>query len=218
MSRIIEDNIITPTLEFQKSKFGERLGFLIESRGVSKNWLASKLGISKQALNYLINHSLKPKYIDQLASILEAQPKWLEFGIGTPFPVQSSTNKPFKIQVYDSDATLNILQSGKINFDGEILDYQAETTDNLIAYRLSNDSLFPPFIEGTILIFDKSLKPTNGKYVLFALDNDKSLMVRRYSKDGDDVYYTTNNNNYKNLVNIDVIIVGVLVEARYHVK
>ena len=67
------------------STFNQRVNFLIESRGVSKQWLAKNLGVSKQALNYLINHATKPKYINELAELLQANPIWIASGKDTPF-------------------------------------------------------------------------------------------------------------------------------------
>ena len=54
--------------------FGTRVEFLLQKQGISKNWVADKLGITKQALNYLLKHSVKPKYVPILAEILKVNP------------------------------------------------------------------------------------------------------------------------------------------------
>lgn len=220
MTNYLENSATTAERKNKQLSFGERIHYLIEKRGISKNWLADQLGISKQALNYLINHSSKPKYIDQLAQILNARPEWLEQGIGSPFFAQIERDffSAAKIKVYNSDMTLLMLQKGDSTEENEFIDFQCDNANGFIAYRISNDSLFPPFIENTILIFDANKKPSNGDYVLFALDEDKTLMVRKYDKDGDDIYYRANNPNYKSLTNINAVIAGVLIEARYQIR
>lgn len=220
MTNSVETSVENSEWNDKQLSFGERIQYLIEKRGISKNWLADQLHISKQALNYLINHSSKPKYIDQLAQILNTRPEWLEKGIGSPF--FASIERDFfpvtKIKVYNSDMTLLMLQNEADTEEHEFIDFQCDNASGFIAYRISNDSLFPPFIENTILIFDANKKPSNGDYVLFALEKDKALMVRKYDKDGDDVYYRANNPSYKSLTNVDAVIAGVLIEARYQIR
>lgn len=44
---------------------------ILIDRGISKVWLASKLGISKQSLNYAIKHSNSSKHLEAIYKILE---------------------------------------------------------------------------------------------------------------------------------------------------
>jgi len=202
----------------QSIKFCDRIDFLIESRGVSKSWVASKLGITKQALNYLIKHSSKPKYVDSFAEILRANPSWIEFGEGRPYkndPIEKKKNTLTKLKIFDSTSIASVIKGNVPEGTYDLIDYPEGNAENFIAYRIQNDSLFPPFLENTVLIFKKHKLPVTGDYVLITLKEDDSVLVRQYSKDGKDIYFNPKNLTYKSLVNVDAAIIGVLVEARY---
>ncbi|MBA2710155.1 MAG: LexA family transcriptional regulator [Tatlockia sp.] len=206
-------------LNAREATFGDRIEFLIDERGISKLWLAEKLGITKQALNYLIKHSSKPKYIDALAEIMQANPSWIEFGKGLPFEnqnLQVNSSDKVKLKIYDLESLVSYFNDKEEQSDqNQFIDYQHPNLENFFAFRIQNDSVFPPFMENTVLIFEKEKKPLNGDYVLIITKQDSSVLVRQFSKDGNDSYYSAKNNDYKSFVNIDATIKGVLVEARY---
>ena len=95
----------------------------------------------------------------------------------------------------------------------EFIEIFYNNNEAFTAFRLSDDSNFPPFIEGSILIFDKSKEPTTDDYVLIIIENE--LYVRQYSMDGFNSCYKASNNKYKTFINPKVILLGVLIEARY---
>jgi hypothetical protein len=202
----------------KKIKFGDRIEFIIEKKGISKLWLAEQLGITKQALNYLIKHSCKPKYIDEMANIMQANPRWIEFGDGLPFHAEihpEITGNVNKLRIHNSKSVLSELRGEEQAGEYESIDYTDCNINNFVAYRIQNDSVFPPFLEKTVLIFDKKKQPSNGDYVLLIKTQDNSVLVRQYSTDGSDVYFNAKNKTYKNLINKEATIIGVLVEARY---
>lgn len=203
-----ESCLIHPEISY----FGQRVAHIIEVRGFSKAWIANKLGISKQALNYLLKHSLKPKFIDELAELLHINSYWLETGlgeisVGTKNNVNHFSNLLIK--------TKSELLHGKKNIDqpDEFIDFFYNNKEEFIAYRLSDDSNFPPFIEDSILIFDKSKEPSTDDYVLIIIEDE--LYVRQYLMDGFNSCYKASNNKYKTFINPRVILLGVLIEARY---
>ena len=202
----------------QNIKFCDRIDFLIESRGVSKSWVASKLGITKQALNYLIKHASKPKHVDAFAEILHANPSWIEFGEGRPYKndrIEEKKNTLTKLKIFDSTSVVSFIKGNTSEGAYDLIDYPEGNAEDFIAYRIKNDSLFPPFLENTVLIFKKNKPPVTGDYVLITLKEDDSVLVRQYSKDGQDIYFNPKNLTYKSLINVDAVIIGVLVEARY---
>lgn len=192
-------------------KFGERLNFAIEEKGVSKAWIAEKLGISKQALNYLLKHSITPKFVDEFAELLNLNPNWIESGIGEASVLTAQPNKITKIPVLTKDDILNNQEETYQN--NATIDLSVKSPKNYIAYQLNNNSNFPPFIEGSILIFDKSKNPSHGDYVLFVLNND--VLVRQYLLDGKNICYKASNIEDKTYINLDLELIGVLLEARY---
>lgn len=211
-------NINSDTLCANKIKFGDRIEFIIEKKGISKLWLADRLGITKQALNYLIKHSSKPKYIDELAEIMQINPRWIEFGDGMPFyndvkyEIKANVHK---LQVHGPKSVLLELKGEPQTGEYGAIDYTGDNGENLIAYKIQNDSVFPPFLEKTVLIFDKKKQPFHGDFVLLVKKADSSVLVRQYSTDGGDIYFNAKNKNYKNLISSEASIVGVLIEARY---
>ncbi len=205
-------NINNPvdTEEVQHLTCGQRLSKIIDSRGLSKAWVAEKLNISKQALNYILKHSAKPKYIDELAVLLELNPVWLKTGIGLP------QQKPNIQQV----STIPIIPKDmlshpcSINYTYDVIEFISNTNiNNFFAYRLDDESNFPPFMQNSILIFDSTKHPNHGEYVLIVIKED--IYVRQYIIEENNIYYRSTNTTHKIFVNSEVKIMGVLYEARF---
>lgn len=190
--------------------FGQRISLYIENAGISKTWLAAKLGISKQALNYLLKHSPKAKFVDELSEVLGLNPEWVEKGVGDPWGCLQKNILPTneKNSFLTKKEFFKKLHSGRETLESFV--------KNLIAYKIEDDSSFPPFIEGSILTFDPAKKPKHGDHVLLIIDND--LFVREYIVDGENVCYKANNSEYKTFINPDATLLGVLIEATYHVS
>ena len=153
--------------------FGERISYIIENRGLSKAWIAERLGISKQALNYLLKHATKPKFLDELADLLQLNPKWLETGEGSPWLANTESrvaNLANKIKIRTKHELLHPQEAPKAEQD--FIDYSGSDVHQVIAYKLNDNSNFPPFIQGSILIFNRERKPGNGDYVLAIIEND----------------------------------------------
>ena len=152
--------------------FGQRVAYVIETKGISKAWVAEKLGISKQALNYLLKHSIKPKFIDEFAELLELDPDWLETGIGNPV-IRMQSNKTRNTTTLLIRIKSDILKPAHaIRHAQESIDFSSDNLADYIAYKLEDDSNFPPFIEGSILIFNMPKQPTSGDHVLVIIDKD----------------------------------------------
>lgn len=196
-----------------KESFGDRLSFQIKEKGLSKLWLANKLGISKQALNYLINHSIKPKFVDQLAEILNIEPSWLEYGTTSPLYQDLKEFIEQKIPIYDSNSLLNYFDKKTIEDNLNVTYFKHTNIENIIAFKLSSECLFPPIIENSILFFDTKKNPSNGDFVL--LITNGTILVRQFILEGNNICYYAPNNKYQSLANIKAEIKGTLIEARY---
>lgn len=206
------DNKESSLLHSASLPFGQRVAHIIEGRGLSKAWIANKLGISKQALNYLLRHSIKPKFIDELAELLQINPHWLETGVGEVSVVTKKKGNFFPNILIKTKSEL--LQGEKnIEQPHEFIEFFHSDNEAFTAYKLSDDSNFPPFIEGSILIFDKFRELSTDDYVLIIIENE--LYVRQYLIDGFNTCYKASNNKYKTFINPKAILLGVLVEARY---
>lgn len=197
--------------------FGRRVACIIENSGLSKAWVAERLGISKQALNYLLKDAIKPKFVDELAEILGLNAEWIEKGSGSPWGSKKS-------QVTSSSQQIPVLTKKDL-LKKRIGSWESNTTidiagmylENFIAYKLEDDSSFPPFIRNSILIFNIEKQPQSEDYVLLLMEND--VFVRQFLVDGNIICYKSSNPGYKTFINPDGIqLLGVLTEARYQVN
>lgn len=196
--------------------FGQRVAYVIETSGLSKAWIAEKLGISKQALNYLLKHSVNPKFVDEFAELLKIDPHWLETGEGSP-------SIRTKEHLQSTAATLPVITKADLlthtksfGKNKESIEFSRGNAEAFTAYKLEDDSNFPPFIEGSILIFDTKKRPDNEDYVLLIIEND--VFVRQYLVDGDNICYKAGNGGHKTFINPKAKLLGVLVEARYQIS
>jgi hypothetical protein len=201
---------------FENVMFGQRVAYAIGARGVSKVWVADKLGISKQALNYLLKHSVKPKFVDEFSELLSLDPKWLETGAGCPV-VSTIKEKVFIPSAIPIMTKLELFQPEKLDMSKrELIDFPCDNEKAFFAYKLDDDSSFPPFIEGSILIFDAAKQPMNEDYVLAIIEQD--VFVRQYLFDNKNVCYKAGNYRYPTFINPLARLLGVLVEARYQLS
>jgi transcriptional regulator with XRE-family HTH domain len=200
----------------EKLIFGRRIAYIIENSGLSKAWIAERLGISKQALNYLLKHATKPKFVDELAEILELNPEWVEKGVGTPW-----ANKKSKL-IYSAKQIPLLTKTEILNKptgpwkSKDAIDFSSDPIENFVAYTLEDDSNFPPFIQGSILIFNTEKQPQSNDYVLLMIEND--VFVRQCLVDGDNICYKASNPGHKTFINPKAKLLGVLIEARYQVN
>ncbi len=205
------DNIgVRDLKQSEDMAFGQRIAYVIETRGISKAWVAERLGVSKQALNYLLKHSIKPKFVDEFAELLGLDPQWIEHGAGAPSLKENRPVKRTKLPVLTSAMLLG--QDGMHSGKSEI-EFSHHPAESYTAYKLEDDSNFPPFIEGTVLIFNTNKQPGNQDYVLLKIEND--IFVRQYLIDGQNICFKASNPQHKLFINPQATILGVLVEARY---
>ncbi len=210
----IINNIASQDEGLDELSFGQRIAYIIESRGLSKAWIAEKLGISKQALNYLLKHSTTSKFVDELADLLELNPEWLEKGTGQPVIKNRNTEKINAIPIC-SKKMLLYPENNSHDFNGSI-DFATNNINHIIAYKLDDNSNFPPFIQGSILIFNTKKQVTNEDYVLVIIEND--VFVRQYLVDGNNICYKASNHEHKTFINSKAKLLGVLLEARYQIN
>jgi hypothetical protein len=197
--------------DFKDLAFGQRIAHVINTRGISKAWVAEQLGISKQALNYLLKHSVKPKFVDEFAELLALDPDWIENGVGAPSIKSQTIAVSTHLPVFTQSTLLqHVTHSGIAK---ETIDFSHQHIEDFTAYKLEDDSNFPPFIEGSILIFNTERKPKNEDYVLFTLENN--VFVRQYLIDAHNICYKASNSQHKTFINPTTTILGVLIEVRY---
>ena len=191
--------------------FSERVLEALKVQKRNKTWLAEQIGISKQAMNYLLNHSMVPKYVPEISDLLNINPEWLKTGQGDMKISPSGSVK--KIPIFPMDN----IEGACINPEEYIVVSSSSCPDSCFAVALDSSSMEPVFSQNSVLVFDRSIKPGNTDYVLFRTKKNE-IKFRQYFKDGNDIYLKPINPGYSSFDNEKVEILGVLIESRNHFR
>lgn len=212
--------IITKTIGIEESltksedTFGSRVLLVLELQRRTKAWLAGEIGISKQAVNYLLNHSTTAKYVNEIATALEVSPEWLLFGKGSRQILSEADAGITRIPIIRMQDASLFIQTKDTNLAKEYTHIMAHSNSHsCFAAVLENSSMEPLFNQGTLLIFNSENKPKNGDYIIF-LNEDKDIFFRQYFIDGKEIYLKAIDTMFKVFKAIDITILGVLIESR----
>ena len=194
--------------------FNNRVTTILDSMNRTKSWLAENIGISRQALNYLLTHTNGGKYTSRIAEILNINPDWLSSGQG---------DKTLATGPYN---TIPLIKLENISswLDGVLIDLyetipaECHETRDTFAITLDNSSMEPEFAKNSILIFRPSNKPSNNDYVLARLTtpNEKqNFIFRKYVADGSGVYLKALDPTFRTITKYDNFdIIALLIEQR----
>lgn len=84
------------TTNFERLTIGDRLRYLLETRGYTQVEVAKKIGLTQAAIsNIVTNSSRKPSAptLLKLAAALQANPDWIITGQGDPFQMNVISKK-----------------------------------------------------------------------------------------------------------------------------
>lgn len=213
---VITEISSSTTLISAELTFADRVDMLLQQRGCTKAWLARELGISRQALNQILNHNKKAKFVSEIARAFNVRPQWLTTGEGQ---IQSAKTKMLHekisyINVYslsDLQVTNSISKSTPI----DQITVQPNEKLNHFAIQLKNcPSMSEKFPENTILIFESKKNVDNGEFILAKID--KQILFRQYFFERDTVVLKPISQNFESIkTNLDSCkILGVLKETR----
>lgn len=195
--------------EENQETFSDRVLLVLQQQQRSKAWLAEQIGVSKQALNYILMHSSKKKCINEIAAALDVNPEWLKTGKG---PIVISLHAREDIKFIPVLSMENLMVSHTTN----TLAVSASYASECFAVILNNHSMEPLFTEGSLLICDPTKKAKNGDFILFSLAQDKTIYFRQFFKEGQDYYFKAVTAMYETIKHHDITLYGVLVESRHH--
>ena len=194
--------------------FAEKVIAVLEMQKRSKAWLADELGVSRQALNYLLKHSSKPKYVAEIALALGVSSAWLK-------GKAEDTEDRFEATLSLEGRKLPLLNmadldnvEGEANSDNAYVFVDAHQPSGSFAVILDNISMEPVFKKGCVLIFDAAKSPKSEDYVLLKRKSNGGIFFRQMVIEGNDVYFKAQDPMYQHIVNEDVEILGVLIESR----
>lgn len=198
-----------------REEFSQRIKSQLKRMKRSKAWLANEIGISRQAMNWLLNHAKKTKYLNKIAIALEVDPDWLHTGAGQPTSMGKKV-LAYKIPLYSAKDILasrqNDAQSTQENY--LIADSSDSTLRDCFSYILSDKSMEPIFPQGARLIFKNTDEAKNGCFVLAQLRTSNELIFRQYLTKGTTLYLHAFNHQLPPISTDDVYLLGRLIEYR----
>ena len=198
-----------------REEFSQRIKNQLKRMKRSKAWLAHEIGISRQAMNWLLNHAKKTKYLNKIALALEVDADWLQTGAGQPTSMGKKI-LAYKIPLYLPNDILagrqNDTQSSYENY--LIADSKNISMRDCFAYTLSDKSMEPIFPQESQLIFKNTDDAKNGCFVLAQLRTSNELIFRQYLTKGRTLYLHAFNQQFPPVSVDDVYLLGTLVEYR----
>lgn len=209
----ISTDLTLPELSRDNPTVGERVVDILDEQGRTKLWLAQELGISKQALNYLLKHSSCKKYLPEIAELLEVSPTWLETGEGSQqIGAQHAVTRIPCVAL----STIENIEESLSQASEKIFYVSGQGNGKYFAVVLDNSSMLPSFRKEAILIFDLEKKPIDGCYVLAKLKNSSEYLFRHYLTDGREILLRAENIDFTDISirSNDIEVIGVLVQSR----
>lgn len=200
--------------------FGNILKNLRESIGMNQEELSEKFGISKSTIGMYETNKREPNF-----ELLKEFAKF--FNVSTDYLLEQIKK--------DDLANFDIIQIpllGKIQAGVptemflDIIDYidipadMARGNKELFALKTKGKSMEPNFIEGDILIFEKTEDCENGQFCAVAVNgddatfkkvikNENGIMLQPLNPNYESKFYTN-----KEIKNLPVTIIGVLKQTR----
>jgi len=194
--------------------FGERILLMLEYQKKSKTWLADQIGLSKQAVNYLLKHSSTPRYVNEIAAALEISPEWLLTGKKS-FQILEEQAGICRIPILATEDIPVFLKNRSSDLTNDFTHVtQRADSASCFATKLENSSMEPLFHQGTLLIFNSELKPKNGDFIIYNNKKDKEVFFRQYFIDGKDIYLKAIDTMFNNFKSTEIVTLGVLIESR----
>lgn len=197
----------------QNMTFSDRIEYLLKMRGCSKAWLAEQLGVSRQALNHILKHNKKPKFVSEIALVFNVNPRWVESGSNNVLISKQCDILP-SINVYsikDIDKLNNLDHLTPV----DKIVIEQNISEEKIAIKIEdNYEITKTFSNNTILIFElrKNAKPLD--FILF--ESGQNISIGKINKKNMKFVVVYNLlTNIENEFSIDTFkVTGVLQESR----
>ena len=159
----------------------KRLKYLMELAGIKQVHLASKLGVTAQAINHLCKSDTKfSKHTKEIAKILKANEGWLASGIGPPFLETPDTEKTIalrKIPLYFLEQFKKITTPYNINQINPVEHHWSSSlSEHAFGFYISNNNLAPRFETGDLVLLEPKTEISNGALGLMYSHERKELL------------------------------------------
>ena len=95
------------------------------------------------------------------------------------------------------------------------IDVEPSIKSTCFAVKIIGDSMWPDFIEGTLIIVDPTLSPNHRNYVLCQLHKTNEIVFRQYIEERDEKFLKPINYAYKTIpLQKKDSILGVIIQSR----
>ncbi len=207
--------------------FVERLNFALNLRNYPAhgrgriNYLQEIFNISRAGANkWLHGKSLPhPQKREEIAEKLGINLVWLETGIGDPLKIDSTqynaNNYVFEAPLVSLADAYHLNECILNNTSLEKIVVSSKFEKDVFAVKLVGNSMAPRFIEGSILIVDRSQNPRDGDFVLAHASIIPEAIFRQYITGSNGNYLVAFNDKF-NPIKIDdsTQVIGKIIEIR----
>lgn len=178
-----------------------RIKSCMKELGMTQEELANKMGITRGAVtHYLAGRRVPPlKQFQKLASILKADPAWLQFGTANErasakkvAEKQEKTITQSPVPILSWEQAAEFMNVAKMRRDEikEWVPHFSTDKSRWYALRIKGDSMTAPlgqnknFHEGDIIIVDPDKEAKHNDFVIALLPRAKEVTFKQYVLDG----------------------------------
>ncbi len=208
--------------EFKKEQvidsFGDRVTYMLKEMRLTKTWLADRIGISKQNINYLLHYASKPRYTAEIAQALDVRAEWLSTGSGPINMLKDNTQHFHIIPLFTyqgfNDHTANV--ADRSTADAGLL-AEVDMPKKAFAIRLEHDLGEPMFSAGNTLIFVPETNSNYTGYKLTSMQHDNKLVLKHTEINQQRVLYNHSTASKQSTKRDDTdqeTTLGILIEIR----
>lgn len=204
------------------AKIRNSLEILTEMHGISEADLCRETKISQATLWRLLNGDTDPR-----ASTLNAIAQYFEISVdqllgNQPIMKSASGTASQSSQSYlpvfslaKNTELVKMLDKAIPSNWSKWIDVEPSIKKNCFAVEVAGDSMWPDFIEGTLIIVDPTLNPKHRNYVLCQLNKTNEIVFRQYIEEQDEKFLKPINYAYKTIpLQKKDNILGVIIQSR----
>lgn len=196
----------------------DRLNYALEHSGTSKAELARLIGVQPQTIQYLCSTKAESsKFTFEIAHVLAVNFEWLAVGKGEMSQQQKVPKVSDSAPVtslpltYVAEDLKGFVHSGFNDF---------KRKNPLFGVQLQDESMWPRFSKGTLLIFSSAANQNSSGFVLVYLQAMDAILFRELiEQDTKKLLIPFNSGLFKEIeLNAADQILGVLIEARWRAE
>ncbi len=194
----------------------DRLNFSLEITKISKAELARMINVKPQTIQYLCSTKAESsRFTFELAHALGINFEWLAVGKGDIHDIQS---QPLEKKSGEKNPPLFTMDELRNALKNSLFD--RETHTDFFQLELQDQSMWPRFSQGTLLIFSRTAPEKNGSFVLAHLSAIDDIVFREIKElNGKKTLTPFNSSLFKEITLQEPdTILGVLTEARWRIE